>query len=440
MNYKLMEETIVVFYDEDTNFNNVLTRQKIGESLFKEVRRVHTLDEFSKIMDETEDVNQKFLFFVHLFHQDRRGFLSFRSSKIQRDYPCLAVHYISSSPREELDFAGQTIPVFSYDNYHNQVGHSFIPQTKAAICDMKFQVDPVGQAASQPDKYSSPYPQVDYAIITAMYKDEFEEIEKITTWEKDINTGTKIYKVGYLKEKPEKKIVAAVPSSTGMVDAAIIATQLLDFFRPRYLIMTGVCGGHKSIKLGDIVVAREVFTFQKGKLSDLRDEEGQLIKLYDSNGVEVDYEHLYDHLHNQVQVQVEKFEREISSALEIDTQLKDKLNPVLKDIEYKVNKDSQLGKKNIRIHFEPMACSTMVINKEGYFETNIKNVDRKTAAVEMESYGVARACKFANGGHTKFLIIKSVMDNTTLKNDKAKKLAAWSSTCTLKHLLVDDVL
>ena len=94
----------------------------------------------------------------------------------------------------------------------------------------------------------------------------------------------------------------------------------------------------------------------------------------------------------------------------------------------------------INIHFEPMACSTMVINKDGFFEDHIKYIDRQTIAVEMESYGVARACQFGNEGKTNWVIFKSVMDNMNQKDDRAKRFAANTSALFLKHLIYDGIL
>jgi nucleoside phosphorylase len=81
----------------------------------------------------------------------------------------------------------------------------------------------------------------------------------------------------------------------------------------------------------------------------------------------------------------------------------------------------------------------MVINKKGYFEDVIKKIDRNVAAVEMESYGVARACSIANKGRTIPIIFKSVMDHTFKKDDtqgtiNVKKFAAYTSAQFMKHL------
>lgn len=92
-----------------------------------------------------------------------------------------------------------------------------------------------------------------------------------------------------------------------------------------------------------------------------------------------------------------------------------------------------------------MACSTMVINKEGFFEDTLKSIDRKTIAVEMESYGVARACRYANKGKTKPIIFKSVMDFTFNKSDNDgkinwKKFAAYTSAQFMNYLFDKKVI
>ena len=246
--------------------------------------------------------------------------------------------------------------------------------------------------------------------------------------------------VGHLHDQPARRVIAAVPSATGMVDSAIIATQMLDLFKPKYLLMSGVCGGVKDTSFGDIVLAKRVFTFQKGKVSDILDNEKNPIDLYDKKGNKIDYDKLFDKDGNQIKISVEKFQIEHDSILEF--QLKDWTDPVLEVIQQEINKTEivKIWANPITIHFEPMACSTMVINKDGFFEDHIKYVDRQTVAVEMESYGVARACQFGNEGKTKWVIFKSVMDNMTQKDDRAKRFAANTSALFLKHLVYDGVL
>jgi len=300
------------------------------------------------------------------------------------------------------------------------------------------------------------YPQIKYAIITALYNDEFEEVSKIFDFpeKEEIVIGDKTYYVGYLKSNPEIKVVAGIPFNTGMVDASIMATQMIEIFRPNYILMSGVCGGFiDDCNLGDIVIARNVYTFQKGKLSDIKtkDVEGNVVKidLFDKNNIIVDYDKLYDKDGNQITISIESFKREEDSVITID-HFKDKFdkhkNDILDRINRKIKDDLPIKLKNpINLHYEPMACSTMVINKEGFFEDTLKSIDRKTIAVEMESYGVARACRYANAGKTKPVIFKSVMDFTYNKSDSDgsinwKKFAAYTSAQFMNYLFENKVI
>ncbi len=227
---------------------------------------------------------------------------------------------------------------------------------------------------------------------------------------------------------------------TGMVEASIIATEMIHLFSPKYIFMPGVCGGADDTKFGSVIVAEKVFIFQKGKVSDLKEETGngdQIIKLY-YNNEEIDKNKVTDHAGNKINLIIEKFESE-SEIIDIDTELVTLIKPELKNIENKINEPYAEHEK-IKVQLEPMACSMLVINKEDYFDETILPIDRKTKAVEMESYGIARASKIANGGKTKSLIFKSVMDKTKLKDDNYKEKAAYTSAQFLKHLLESNVL
>lgn len=284
------------------------------------------------------------------------------------------------------------------------------------------------------------YPQFDYAILTALYENEYEAIEKLIDFDSRVyKTGTTIYKPGKLKQK-DIKVITCFATKTGMVEASIIATEMIHLFCPKYIFMPGVCGGSDDTRFGSVIVAEKVFIFQKGKVSDLKEETenaDQKIKIY-YNNEEMDKNKVTDHAGRKINLIIEKFESE-SETIDIDTELVTLIKPVLKEIEDKINEPYAENEK-IKVQLEPMACSMMVINKEDYFDESILPIERKTKAVEMESYGIARASKIANGGKTKSLIFKSVMDKTKLKNDDYKKKAAYTSAQFLKHLLESNIL
>lgn len=424
------KELTLIVLDEKENFEAEYTQDRIGKELYKDVIRIDSRAEFD--LEISKDENQPFILICHVFHAENEngnrhaGYAKLISSGIEDDYGVKAILVSSGDSGEVMknifDSEGDRREVYNYNTILREV------RAGRVISYNKHELK-----SNREFKF-------DYGIITALYKDEFEEVEKHFDWVTNRIVGNKKYRIGHLKGNPEKKIVAAIPSATGMVDSAIIATQLLELFKPKFLLMSGVCGAVDGTNIGDIVVAKNIFTFQKGKVSDIKDGEGNPIELFDSNNNKVDYDKLFDANGKQIAISVEKFEVEHDAIL--DFQLLDFVEPELDKIKDEINKSQVLSvmKKKIDIHFEPMACSTMVINREGYFEDHIKTINRKTIAVEMESYGVARACQFGNEGKTKWIIFKSVMDNTKAKTDEAKTFAAHTSALFMKELLYRGIL
>lgn len=248
---------------------------------------------------------------------------------------------------------------------------------------------------------SEPEPEIefDYAIITALYRDELKFVEPYIKYGGEIvEDDKKLIRYGTLKSNQNKRIVYASLLNTGMVDAAIFTTDIITKYKPKVLIMPGVCGGRddSGLNLEDIIVANKVFTFQKGK-----QEEDEFKPEWE--GVD-----LNEKLIQQIQVGEDH---------------------IIQTLRYR-------GK----IHYEPMACSTAVIDKEGILEKIIAEKDRKTMGLEMEGYGVARACQIANNGNTKCLIIKSVMDKTKSKDDSVKKEAAQNSANFTMKLIELEII
>ena len=227
-----------------------------------------------------------------------------------------------------------------------------------------------------------------------------EFITKINT----IDNTQHLIEYGYLNSNPEIIIAYASQQSTGMVDAAILATELINIFKPKFLIMAGVLGGKpKDVKIGDVVVATKTFTINKGKISDLG------------------------------------FKKEIESTTN-DNAYITKFKREKKEIATYIEKQDSTRNRSIEIHFGPIGCVNQVIDLEGYFIENISSVDRKAVALEMESYGVSRACFLVNNGETKPIIIKSAMDNTVDKLDDAKTLAAFNSAMFVKYILENKLI
>ncbi|RYM35719.1 hypothetical protein ERX46_01625 [Brumimicrobium glaciale] len=131
---EIAEETILMFFDEKVNFELPKTKQKLAKELFSDIKLIQSLADFEQIIEQ-EETDQKFLFFVHLNHSKKnKGYDDFKASKIKLRYPNLRCYYISSVPKKTIFKDGNdSLDVFSYDNFHDKIGETFIPQISSEI-------------------------------------------------------------------------------------------------------------------------------------------------------------------------------------------------------------------------------------------------------------------------------------------------------------------
>ena len=106
----------------------------------------------------------------------------------------------------------------------------------------------------------------DVAIICALENPELAEVKSLPyQWEPYGTVGDVTdYFTGTFNGK---KLICAAAYEMGMSASAILATKMINRFKPRYLIMTGIAGGvaNKGINCGDVVVADPCFDYESGK-------------------------------------------------------------------------------------------------------------------------------------------------------------------------------
>ena len=269
------------------------------------------------------------------------------------------------------------------------------------------------ETASQQNEKKSPLTEVktidssdysiEYAIITALEDDEMEKILPFINKISEIENTNNYIEIGELKDS-HKKVVYASQHNTGMVDASILASELICRFKPKYLIMLGVLGGKpEDTNIGDVIIATKVFEIDRGKITDTG------------------------------------FKKEASGTTINNREIK-KINRSKKQIESHLNSIDETRNTEVKLHFGPIACVNQVIDIPGFFDEEISSIDRKAIALEMESFAIVRACQLLNDGKTIPIIIKSVMDNTQVKTDNAKPYAAWTSAKTLEYLFKNNII
>lgn len=170
-------------------------------------------------------------------------------------------------------------------------------------------------------------------------------------------------------------LVAAHAPQMGSVSSALTTSSLLQAFRPRILIMTGICGGvGDSAKLGDLVIAEKSWDWQSGKwISD-----GSFEAAPDQVAGDRDL---------------------INAATSCDADLE----------ALHRNFPGARPSSVPSAHCGPMVSGSAVVadlEKHVLF----KRQHRKAIAVDMECYGVYSAVAMAAAPKTKAICLKSVSD------------------------------
>ena len=93
---------------------------------------------------------------------------------------------------------------------------------------------------------------LDFAILTALYEDEFQIYKEHCETIPDRITSNCydskfIRKVDRVKDDYEKNFALIHQEQMGLVDAAIYSTQIVDKIDPKFLLMGGVCGGFSML-------------------------------------------------------------------------------------------------------------------------------------------------------------------------------------------------
>lgn len=275
--------------------------------------------------------------------------------------------------------------------------------------------------------------EVDYAITTALYHNELEEVLRafgINTKSRKIVGKYFAYKFTY----NSKKILLMYQHKMGMVDSALLSSEVMLKYNPKYLFMPGVCAGSDKTHFGDVILAKRIDLFQTGKLkkdklhleSSTVDIDKLTIQTIKAYGKEIMKE-IQKEFSKKIQLEmIEEFESEFEKKPE----LRDEIMSVFTNFK---------KRKNIVPIDAPTACSTFVVDKPGYFEHLRDTLDRKLIGLEMEGYGVARASEVINN-RTKAVMIKSVMDKGNEKSDFYKGFAAYVSAQFVKKLIDKNVL
>ena len=249
--------------------------------------------------------------------------------------------------------------------------------------------------------------QYDFGIVCAL-EEELKPFLKLTTIIQHKKISGIDYNKGILRTNSGKSLhfVAAYSLNMGIADSSIIATHMANHLKVKTIYMIGVCGGREGkVNIGDIIIPKESIAFQRGKLSE-------------------------DGFCRDIQTAKPK-DQGLIRSINSDNILKELFNNYTNEYREKNHRTPALDEP--KIHYESMACSDFVIDKNEFLKEIPKDTAHyKLCAVDMESYAIYRVGEILD---VNTMVIKSVMDLTKEKNDLYKPYAAFMAANYLYQLL-----
>ncbi len=263
-----------------------------------------------------------------------------------------------------------------------------------------------------PDNFKYDY---DVGIITALQDPELTQILKIEAgWEeiKLKHDATVYFKGSFKKKDGELKVVAACLPQMGMTSCATFSMKMINNFKPKYLIMTGIAAGIKgSCNYGDILVADQSYDGASGKIDILKDGEAEFKPNY--------------------------------NPIPLDSDLRELIRKYISKDEFlfKIRKgwEGNELRNDLKLHIGPMASIPYVIN-HGDEIIKLKSYQRKLIGIEMEGYAIFYSATNGFNPKPKPLLIKSVCDfGDGEKNDNHQKYAAYISAKFMHEFVVNEL-
>lgn len=248
--------------------------------------------------------------------------------------------------------------------------------------------------------------QTDIAFVCALQHPEFESVVAAlggeSKWEDAGNpTFCHVFRRTVLQTRSgqQLKIVGTVATSMGLTAAAIATTHLVLHFRPRIVAMVGIAAGTRSgnKQFGDVLVADPSIDYNSGKVVH-------------ENGIRAFLPDPYPlGLNARLRSVLHKY-RTTHAVFE----------------EIRKRWQGSVPNEPNKLHLGPLGAADQVID-DAQRVVEIQRNWRKLIGIEMETYGVYRACHEAPDPKPRFVSFKSVCDFAAEKTDSWQAFAAFTA-------------
>lgn len=271
----------------------------------------------------------------------------------------------------------------------------------------------------------------DLILITARSANEFKPIVDHIDWSSGPSDDFQLFRDNKLKTgtirfgRSVLRVAVFCVEEMGMASAASVASQLIDQFRPKMLVMLGMCCGFQQEQcqnrsaLGDVIVVREAACWDEGKYGEL------------AKGT-----FFFNRARN---LTIDKpLDRLISSLLESD---RDMFSNAIKGT-WGERRSVSLRKK-----FKTDVCSFpdikygLLLSGSSVVANDVKGDEIITRfpnalGLEMEVFGVYKAVDRAVGAKPVVLAVKGVADfGNGAKHNEFQSLASRLSYCVAHEII-----
>lgn len=271
----------------------------------------------------------------------------------------------------------------------------------------------VSLAAARLKRMSALNADIDVAIITALAPPELDAVLNLPyDWKSKRLPGDPTgYHFGVMKRAGKSfNIVAASARRKGMPSSAALAMKMVESFRPKYIVMLGICAGVKArTNLGDVIFANPSWDCGSGKLAE--NDDGSVV-------------------FHAAPTQSPANPHISSLAMELAAR-----DSTISAISGGWKDGTPQGRLSVRVG--PMASGAAVLATSSALAP-ITAQNRELLAVEMEAYAVMAAADFCRAPAPIALAIKSVCDYADAeKSDNWQAYAAYTSAAFFHQLFTD---
>jgi nucleoside phosphorylase len=248
----------------------------------------------------------------------------------------------------------------------------------------------------------------DLCIMTALSDPELRAILDLPwSWSgADVLDASTFFHAGKVQQKTTEDIsvVAASVNRPGMTPAAVLAAKMIFVFKPRFLILGGICAGVRGkCEIGDPILGSVAWDWQYGKNIVSNGQQKFLIEPGQLT------------IPSYVVAQFEQLKKEGSAFSEMQSAWR-----------------GGQPKHSIRVRIGPVASGSSVLADQGVL-AKVAEQHRNLVGVDMETYGVYAATHYGPYPRPTAFALKGVSDFADdSKSDEWQAYASYTSARTIR--------